>query len=239
MRAIALRDVTKAAFVNGIGRLPLVSNHANKFSCWVRFSRWCIERGEGVGQYLIVPRYSHTNRYGLYERVVRQEHLDAGPVDYLEFGVYRGKSMAWWINRITHPEARFIGFDTFTGLPERWTEEAPTGTFSTGGILPGIKDPRCAFEAGLFQQTLPAFLANFTRRTRLVLHLDADLYSSTLFVLSSVAGLLRPGDLLFFDEFATPTDEFRAFDDFARAFFFRYQLIGAVNNFNQVCLKAT
>jgi len=81
----------------------------------------------------------------------------------------------------------------------------------------------------MFQDTLPRFLRDFARNKRLVLHLDADLYSSTLFVLTSVASLLRPGDLLPFDEFAAPAHEFRAFDDFVKAFGLCYEVVGAVN----------
>jgi O-methyltransferase len=235
---MTFKHLTRAAFVNGVGRLPIVSNLADKFSCWARFSRWCVERGGKIGQYRATPHYSHGRRYGLYEKVIAKEGLEGGAIDYLEFGVYRGESMAWWSDHITDSAARFIGFDTFTGLPEAWTAEAPAGTFSVAGQPPRFHDPRCSFEVGLFQNTVPQFLSKFTRRNRLVLHLDADLYSSTLFVLTSVSRLVIPGDLLFFDEFATPTDEFRAFDDFARAFLFRYELIGAVNNLNQVCLKA-
>jgi hypothetical protein len=89
----------------------------------------------------------------------------------------------------------------------------------------------------MFQESLPEFLRRFRRNKRLVLHLDADLYSSTLFVLASTASMLRPGDLLFFDEFATPAHEFRAFIDCEKAFGFKYEVIGAVNNLNQVCFK--
>jgi len=115
---ITFKEVAKAAFVNGIGRMPNLAAWVDKLSCWTRFSRWCIERGGDEGGYLAVPHYSHDDRYGLYERVIVQEHLDVESVDYLEFGMYRGESIAWWGRRITHPHARFIGFDTFTGLPK-------------------------------------------------------------------------------------------------------------------------
>ena len=71
----------------------------------------------------------------------------------------------------------------------------------------------------------------------MVLHLDADLYSSTLYVLTTLALVLLPGDLLLFDEFASVLHEFRALDDFVGSFPFGYELIDTNNNFEQVCLK--
>jgi O-methyltransferase len=228
----------KAAFVNSVGRVPNLDAWIGKLSCWIRFSRWCIETGGEAGRYSARPSYPYSDRYRLYESVIEREHLDVDGFDYLEFGVCRGESIAWWSQHISHAGARFTGFDTFTGLPEQWHVGAPAGTFSNAGMPPAVDDTRVRFEVGLFQDTLPGFLRNFARGKRLVLHLDADLYSSTLFVLASVAPLLQPGDLLFFDEFATPNHEFLALDHFVRAFGFEYRVIGMVNNFNQLCLKA-
>jgi O-methyltransferase len=232
-----LKLAGKAAFVNGVGRAPRLGAWFEKLSCWIEFSRWCVEKGAVAGKYGTDSGLSQSPRYGLYESVIKREELDANAFDYLEFGVYRGDSIAWWRTRIVHPNAQFIGFDTFTGLPEQWYEGAPSGAFSTAGEPPVMDDARVCFHVGLFQETLPKFVQGFARNKKLVIHLDADLYSSTLFVLVSVASLLRPGDLLFFDEFATPTHEFRAFNDFVKAYGLQYEVIGAVNNFNQLCLK--
>ena len=49
--------------------------------------------------------------------------------------------------------------------------------------------------------------------------------------------LLRPGDVLLFDEFGVPTHEFRAFDDFVSAYRVDYELVGAVNNYLQVAIR--
>jgi hypothetical protein len=58
-------------------------------------------------------------------------------------------------------------------------------------------------------------------------------------VLISLASVFRPGDLLFFDEFDDPSHEFRAFDDFTKAYQLRYEVMGEISNFRQVCLKVS
>jgi O-methyltransferase len=200
---------------------------------WFRFSRWCrmhpvvepseLERAKG--------------RDWLYDSVTRSEGLDRSPILYLEFGVYRGTSMRSWLNRISLAGASFVGFDTFTGLPEHWRATEPLGTFDAGGQVPVIDDPRCHFEAGLFQDTLPKFVAMNDLSGRLVINMDADLFSSTLFVLTTLAPKLKRGDIIFFDEFSCPLDEFRAFEEFARSFRIRYEVLGAMLGHTYVAMK--
>jgi hypothetical protein len=71
----------------------------------------------------------------------------------------------------------------------------------------------------------------------MVIHLDADLYSATLFVLSQLYAKLKPGDIILFDEFNVPMSEFRAFEDFASSFYVDYEVIGAVNNYFQLAVR--
>ena len=66
-----------------------------------------------------------------------------------------------------------------------------------------------------------------------IIHLDADLFSSTLFVLSSLAPFLNRGDILIFDEFNVPDHEFFAFRIFCDSWYIKARLLGAVNNFLQ------
>jgi hypothetical protein len=42
------------------------------------------------------------------------------PLLYLEFGVFQGRSIGRMAERFPHPAARFVGFDSFEGLPEDW-----------------------------------------------------------------------------------------------------------------------
>jgi hypothetical protein len=65
---------------------------------------------------------------------------------------------------------------------------------------------------GRFEETLPGFVVDPGKV--LVVHLDADLYASTSFVLRTLRGALVPGSYLLFDEFADRRHELRAFDEF-------------------------
>jgi hypothetical protein len=152
---------------------------------------------------------------------LQSDLVGSEPIDYLEFGVYKGTTMQMWCGLNNHPESRFFGFDSFEGLPEDWrlpTGVLRKGTYAAGGQAPVNPDPRVRFVKGLFQESLGGFLSSFKPRNRLVVHLDADLYSSTLYVLLMLNGLLKPGSLLIMDDFGSVTDVFRAFRDYQRTF---------------------
>lgn len=140
------------------------------------------------------------------------------PILYLEFGVYQGYSIRYFAERLKHPQTRLFGFDSFEGLPQRWGEHAK-GTFTTGGTMPVIDDARVQFVKGWFQDSLPRFLSQVgpidQKWRRVFVHFDADLYSSTLFVMATLWQHL-PSYYFCFDEFMG--HELRAFTDFTQAF---------------------
>ncbi len=180
----------------------------------------------------------YAKRCQLYRHIIDTFDLGNREITYLEFGVYKGSSFNWWLHHCGHPDSRFYGFDTFEGLPEDWGS-----TYSRGDMLadmPDISDPRGSFIKGLFQQTLPGFLQDFhpamKAGRRKIIHLDADLFSSTLFVLTSLAPYLSKGDILMFDEFNVPNHEAYAFRIFSEAYYIKTRLVGAVNNYFQVAL---
>jgi hypothetical protein len=197
-------------------------------------SKWISEHNSQpkFNDFYTVKR-DYNKRYELYDFVRQSENLQS--FDYLEFGVASGLSLKWWVGHNADPDTRFYGFDTFTGLPEDW------GPYKKGdmnfGDPPAISDSRVTYLTGLFQQTLPAFVNPSLRQRRLVLMMDADLYSSTLYVLSTLAPYLKSGDIIFFDEFNVPAHEYLAFTDFVRSYYIKYEVIGAVSNYYQIALK--
>jgi O-methyltransferase len=143
------------------------------------------------------------------------------PLTYLEFGVKAGRSMIRMMSRFSDPKATFYGFDSFVGLPEQWRKMEP-GTFSTQGNLPKINDPRAKFVKGWFQNSVPEFLTTINLRNAnpLLVHFDADLYSATLFLLTTLWHHTNEYYFLF-DEFLS--DEVSAMHDFARAYPIEYE----------------
>ena len=141
---------------------------------------------------------------------------------YLEFGVYQGATMRYWSARLNHPDSKLHGFDSFEGLPDAWGIHQK-GYFDTGGRIPQIDDPRVRFFKGWFDQTLPDY--QVPEHDVLVLVMDADLYSSTIFVLRQLRQHIRPGTFIYFDEMQEVEHEPRAFDDFMRESGMRFRCI--------------
>ncbi len=181
-------------------------------------------------------KWDYSRRYNLYEAIAKEENLFSQPIDYLEFGVAGGQSFKWWLERNAQSSSRFLGFDTFEGLPEKW------GPFEKGSMAHelgslGITDARANFYKGLFQQTLIPFLEKYDNRNRKLIHIDSDLFSSALFVMTQLYRFLKPGDIFLFDEFAVPQHEFLAFKIFTESFYVNYEVIGAANNYLFVAIK--
>jgi O-methyltransferase len=142
------------------------------------------------------------------------------PITYLEFGVHRGTSFTRILQRFDNSGSRFFGFDSFEGLPEKWSDEMDRGTFSTGGEMPRPTDERAAFIKGWFQNTVPEFLRDHPISGPVLVHFDADLYSSTLFLLTTLFHSI-PDYYFIFDEFLP--DEVIAMHDFTRAYPVEFQ----------------
>jgi hypothetical protein len=165
---------------------------------------------------------------------------NSSAIDYFEFGVYRGDSIRNWASINSHPDSRFFGFDSFEGLPETWNEENKAGTFDVGGRIPEIADPRVQFIKGWFQKTLRQEISRYTPLSRMVIHNDSDLYSSTIFVLTVLDPLIVPGTVLIFDEFSSPLHEFRAFHDYTNSYMRNFELLGMTADYaSQVAFRFT
>lgn len=128
----------------------------------------------------------------------------------LEFGVFEG----WTINTCAEirPDQHFWGFDSFEGLPEEWVVVDPThpkskpwkkmdkGHFALDS-LPEVRD-NVSLVKGFFDESLvPWMRENITEDSQVSwLHLDADLYSSTIYVLEKLNDYIVPGTIIRFDE---------------------------------------
>jgi hypothetical protein len=121
-----------------------------------------------------VAGYPHLNTF-ITLSPLHDEVCGGTAIDFLEFGVCTGHSIRFWSQINRDPQSRFIGFDSFEGLPEDWTRNYPKGSLDVGGAVPQIDDERVSFVKGWFQNTLPGFLNGFTPRSRLVVHSDSDL----------------------------------------------------------------
>lgn len=201
-----------------------------------RLSRW-IHAHRDLAFNDFPTTFDYQKRYTLYQFLLTHEALAEQPMLYAEFGVAAGQSFKWWAAQLRHPDSRFHGFDTFTGLPEAWGP-FKKGAMSNGNAPPEMDDTRVQFHQGLFQQTLPSFLDQLAQsKYRKIIHLDADLYSATLYVLTALHPYLRSGDLILFDEFNVPTHEFGAYEDYIRSYYASLTPIAAVNNYYQVAFR--
>lgn len=149
---------------------------------------------------------------------------------YLEFGVYRGSSLTSIAARI-YPNIIY-GFDSFRGLPEDFTARLKKGAFGLDNAPDTPENARLVI--GTFQETLEAFLKQFKDRIVFV-HLDADVYSSTKFILDTLFknNRIEKDTVLLFDELILRedgvfyTEELTAFTEAQKEYNFDYTWIGA------------
>jgi len=146
---------------------------------------------------------------------------------WLEFGVASGKTVNY-ISKFT--EETVHGFDSFLGLPETWREGYEQGKFNLHGNLPKV-NPNVSLIKGLFQDTLPVFLTEQSKKISFI-HIDCDLYSSTKYILNEVKPYLEEGCVIVFDElvnypgFDGETGELKAFYEFITENNVNYEWIG-------------
>jgi hypothetical protein len=158
-----------------------------------------------------------------------------GPGLALEFGVAEGTTLAI-IAEVVAGDRSVVGFDCFTGLPEAWRTGFPAGEFANDP--PDI--PGASLVTGLFEDTLPTFLAE-TDEPIVFMHLDADLYSSTKTVLDLTADRLAPDAVLVLDEFFNYPGwhryEFRAFSEFIARTGRTFDYLAYTGNNEQVVVR--
>jgi len=114
----------------------------------------------------------------------------------LEFGVHFGGTIAQ-IRRSVPVDYQVFGFDSFIGLPEDWTgTHHKVGAMTTNGSIPKVEN--VTFYKGWFKDTIPEYLK--IAKPISLLHIDCDLYSSTIDVLYGLKDFILPSTILVFDE---------------------------------------
>lgn len=185
-------------------------------------NRLSVVRGDG----------NRNDRLGALHRAWGYVFTDRMPGDYYEFGVYRGESLALsyrayrpflaWLDsertspepwrramaadqRVHHP-ARFVGLDTFTGMPpndERHLNfregnyaaiEADAVRICAGV---GLHAPQLHLIAGTFRATASQLAG---MRPAAIVNLDCDLYQSAADALDAITPLIQQGTVLLCDE---------------------------------------
>jgi O-methyltransferase len=174
-------------------------------------------------------------REQLYSAV--NKRLSNQAITYLEFGVWEGESMRAWTGINTNQNSRFYGFDSFEGLPEEWVRgfghATQKGGFHLGGVMPTIPDPRVTLVKGWFQQTLGKVLRDTQISHPIVINNDSDLHSSTHYTLSMLDPILQPGDIIIFDEYSSPANEYLAWEQYKSAFMRKAECIAMSDHWTQ------
>lgn len=134
----------------------------------------------------------------------KEEHLryafDNANLDgyMLEFGVYVGNTMRR-ICKFTNQE--IFGFDSFEGLPEPWQwNSTKTMTMDRFKVdkLPAVP-PQVTLVKGWFKDTIPEWKKDHTGPIKFM-HIDSDLYSSAITVLTELNDQILPDTVIVFDE---------------------------------------
>jgi hypothetical protein len=181
------------------------------------------------------PSFIFEFREQLFDWVA--ESIKAKNVLYLEFGVYKGQRIEALSRLLLNESSHLHGFDSFEGLPESWGPLFERGTFSTGGVVPTIKDPRVTYFKGWFEDTLPNYVP--PPHDVLFINFDADLYTSTRTVFKYLRSYIRQGTYLLFDEFHHREHEMKAFDEFAEETGYQFELLAATKPMDQVLFRRT
>ena len=173
-------------------------------------------------------------QWGVHVASARHVSIDGM---WLEFGVYRGRSICHFAKLTSET---IYGFDSFEGLPEKWNDENPKGVFSLAGKIPdgaiaGSNDQNPGMYStetntvmqewpsnvklikGWFDDSLPLFIEKYKRPVAF-LHVDSDIYSSASTILTLLQNQIVPGTVICFDEMVNYQEfrehEIKAFAEF-------------------------
>jgi len=222
----------KLNFLNNLGKY-ILSRLDPMFNLYMK--NYLSKNAKLVKSYIQTLEYIENNKI-LNKLDSKQELLkhslnEAKNGLFLEFGVYSGKSINYIAKHID--DNIVYGFDSFEGLPEEWRDNYPKGKFHVEQ-LPKVED-NVVLVKGWFDKTLEAFLNEHEGKIAFI-HMDADLYSSTKYVLETILDYNRvhPGTVIQFDEFMNypsweTNGEYLAFREWVEKNKIRYDFLGYVH----------
>ena len=158
------------------------------------------------------------------------------PNVFFEFGCHSGRtySAALLASKFLKFELENFAFDSFEGLPK--TSKNEDGYFETGTFYTGIKDfvkivknrtgvllKDDQLIQGYYEKSLTDDLVNKLPKSVGFVHIDVDLYSSTVTVLEFIKKFLVSGTVLLFDDWycfppGKEMGERRALNEFLRKY---------------------
>jgi hypothetical protein len=148
-----------------------------------------------------------------------------------EFGVWKGRSINYFAKKL--PNASIFGFDSFEGFAQDWSGTATKkGDFNLFQKMPRVES-NVTLTKGWFEESVPGFVNLLNGSQIIILHMDADIYEPTKYVLSSLSGNIRQGTIIVFDQFFGYVNfknhEFKAWSEFASAENLKYTYIAFTN----------
>lgn len=176
-------------------------------------------------------KFSHILEAVNYVKVAGAD--DRIPCTYFEFGCHSGRTFSAAIRASEGLKIpfKFYAFDSFQGLPNVSTAE--DGIFLKGEFSTSVADFLSAVKKysgyslkndsiikGYYSESLTIELQEKLPRIG-VLHIDVDLYSSTVSVLNFIRPLICPGTVILFDDWycfspGSILGEKKAFDEFLK-----------------------
>jgi len=152
-------------------------------------------------------------KFGHILEAINYTRIAEIPSNFFEFGCHSGRTFSAAVRAAKYlkiKDAQFYAFDSFKGLPE--TNSNDDGFFKKGTFLTpiddfvslvkkmsGLKIDKKNIIEGFYEHSLTSELQKRMPKVGVV-HIDVDLYSSTVEVLKFIKPLLMVGTVLIFDD---------------------------------------
>lgn len=145
-----------------------------------------------------------------------------------EFGVNDGYSLKQICKHFKNETV--FGFDAFDGLPDggKWPGNIiHNDQFRYDGMVPFNVPMNAALVKGWFSDTVPNF--DFGHEYAKFLHIDCDVYSSTVDILTNIGHTITSGTVIVLDDYFNHPNwrqgEYRAWQEFVAAKKIRYEYL--------------